>query len=71
MAIRTVVTRGFGNGTFNGTIALLVVRGYKTGVLTVAFTGSSGLGILDKTQTKWRRRQQTWQARQATWRKRR
>ena len=28
MAIRTVVTRGFGNGTFNGTIALVVIRGY-------------------------------------------
>ncbi len=28
MAIRTVVSRGFGNGTFNGTIALVVVRGY-------------------------------------------
>ena len=31
MAIRTLVTRGFGNGTFNGTIALLVVRGYSLG----------------------------------------
>ena len=28
MAIRTVVTRGFGNGTFNGTIALVVTMGY-------------------------------------------
>lgn len=28
MAIRTVVTRGFGNGTFNGTIPLVVTRGY-------------------------------------------
>ena len=28
MAIRTVVTRGFGNGTFSGTIALVVTRGY-------------------------------------------
>lgn len=28
MAIRTVVTRGFGNGTFNGTIPLVVLRGY-------------------------------------------
>ena len=30
MAIRTVVTRGYGNGTFNGTIALVVLRGYAT-----------------------------------------
>jgi len=28
MAIRTVVTRGYGNGTFNGTIGLVVTRGY-------------------------------------------
>ena len=32
MAIRTVVTRGFGNGTFNGTIALVVRRGYAAAV---------------------------------------
>ena len=31
MAIRTVLTRGYGNGTFNGTIALAVTRGYATG----------------------------------------
>ncbi len=30
MALRTVVTRGFGNGTFNGTIAEVVLRGYAT-----------------------------------------
>lgn len=30
MAIRTVVTEGFGNGTFNGTIALVVTQGYIT-----------------------------------------
>ncbi len=28
MAIRTVITRGYGNGTFNGTIPLVVTRGY-------------------------------------------
>lgn len=31
MAIRTVVTSGFGNGTFDGTIALVVTRGYGAG----------------------------------------
>lgn len=31
MAIRTLVTRGFGNGTFNGTISLVVTRGYTIG----------------------------------------
>lgn len=30
MAIRTVVTRGYGNGTFNGTIALVTLRGYQS-----------------------------------------
>lgn len=30
MAIRTVVTRGFGNGTFNATIAETVLAGYST-----------------------------------------
>ncbi len=35
MAIRTVITRGYGNGTFNGTIPLVVTRGYAIGVLTI------------------------------------
>lgn len=35
MAIRTVVTGGFGNGTFNGTIALVVTAGYAIGSLIV------------------------------------
>lgn len=34
MAIRTVVTRGYGNGTFNGTIALVVTHGYAIAVVT-------------------------------------
>lgn len=41
MAIRTVVTRGYGNGTFNGTIALVVTRGYAI--------GSAYVGIVDAT----------------------
>jgi hypothetical protein len=28
MAIATIITRGFGNGTFSGSIGLVVVRGY-------------------------------------------
>jgi len=32
MSIKLVVTRGFGNGTFNGTIKDTVVRGYTMGV---------------------------------------
>lgn len=31
MAIRSVVTRGYGNGTFNGTVPLVVLRGYAVG----------------------------------------
>ncbi len=31
MAIRTIVTEGYGNGTFNGTIPLVVTQGYATG----------------------------------------
>lgn len=35
MAIRTVITRGFGNGTFNGTIPLVVRRGYAQAGITI------------------------------------
>ena len=31
MAINTVVTRGYGNGTYTGTIALVSTRGYAIG----------------------------------------
>ena len=31
MAIRSVVLRGFGNGTFNGTIPLVSTRGFAIG----------------------------------------
>ena len=36
MAIATVVTRGYGNGTLVGTIALVVTRGYLRIVLPPA-----------------------------------
>lgn len=39
MAIRHVVTRGYGNGTFNGTIAEVVARGY---IDTTAATATLG-----------------------------
>ena len=40
MAIRNIVTRGFGNGTFDGSISLIVTRGYGIGVAAdVAVTG--------------------------------
>lgn len=38
MAIRTVVTAGFGNGTFNGTIGLTVTRGYGIGAALDLFS---------------------------------
>lgn len=31
MAVKHLFTRGYGNGTFNGTIALVVLRGYIAG----------------------------------------
>lgn len=41
MAIRTLVTRGFGNGTFNGTVADVVRRGYIAGVVVVPNYGKA------------------------------
>ncbi len=35
MAIRTVVTRGFGNGTFDGTIALVTLSGFTASTAVV------------------------------------
>ncbi len=40
MAIRTIVTRGYGNGTFNGTIALVVTRGYTIGAAVDVFVSA-------------------------------
>ena len=36
MAIRDIVLRGYGNGTFNGTIALVTLRGYIAGAAVAA-----------------------------------
>ena len=43
MSIALVVTRGFGNGTFNGTIKDVVLRGYSIG--TVVSTPDRSLGV--------------------------
>lgn len=40
MAIRLVVTRGYGNGTFNGTIKDVVLRGYTIGEAVAAALGT-------------------------------
>lgn len=40
MAIRTIVTRGFGNGTFNGTITDVTLKGYSIGEALSNFLGS-------------------------------
>lgn len=37
MAIRLVVSRGFGNGTYNGTIADVATRGYTIGAAVTEF----------------------------------
>jgi len=45
MAIETVVTRGFGNGTFTGTIALVTLHGYGIAqVVDVPATFEVGIG---------------------------
>jgi len=46
VAIRTVVTRGYGNGTFNGTIADVVLRGYDSAVVLAIYTIISALVTL-------------------------
>jgi hypothetical protein len=46
MAIRTVVTAGFGNGTFNGTIALVITRGYASGAAIAAVAGGAIMMLL-------------------------
>ncbi len=43
MATQTIFTRGFGNGTFNGTIPLVITRGYAIGAAVVI------TGIVDLT----------------------
>ncbi len=41
MAIKTVVTRGYGNGTFSGTIADVSTRGYTIGAAVATTPGGS------------------------------
>lgn len=41
MSIRLVVTRGYGNGTFNGTIKDVVTRGYTIGAAGVRAGGAA------------------------------
>lgn len=35
MAIRDIVTRGFGNGTYSGSIPLVVTRGFAIGEVVI------------------------------------
>lgn len=47
--IRTVVTRGFGNVQFNGTIPLVTLRGYVSGpapLATLYFQNGTGTALL-------------------------
>lgn len=44
MAIRLVVTRGYGNGTFDGTIADVVRRGYGAAEASAENTGAYARG---------------------------
>jgi hypothetical protein len=48
MSIRLLVTRGFGNGTFSGTIKDVVLRGYGIGEVVVTPERSLGVeGLID------------------------
>jgi len=49
MAIRLLITRGFGNGTFNGTIATAVLRGYISAVPTAIVINANRLAKVVKT----------------------
>lgn len=57
MAIRTVVTRGFGNGTFNGTIGDVVTRGYAIGaanyLVTCTLVNRNGSSLPSLTAISW------------------
>ena len=46
MAIATVITRGYGNGTFNGTVGLVVTRGYTIGAVTIGPTVAGPVSVL-------------------------
>jgi hypothetical protein len=52
MAVRTLVTAGFGNGTFSGTIPLVVTRGYAISVLAAKQAGVAYLsGLADELES--------------------
>jgi hypothetical protein len=44
MSIKLIVTRGFGNGTFEGTITKVVLRGYTIGAAIVPVQPSGSVG---------------------------
>ena len=41
MAIATVVTRGYGNGTVTGAIPLVITRGYVAGAAVIALESAT------------------------------
>jgi hypothetical protein len=52
MAIKHIVTRGYGNGTFSGTIALVVTRGYGIAVQAATIVGAWSRIIDCRSQNK-------------------
>ena len=60
MAIRTVVTRGYGNGTFSGTIALVTTRGYAIGAAVVVVPSATWTAPARSQDWKAPARSQTW-----------
>ncbi len=51
MAIRSIVLRGYGNGTFNGTIALVALRGYTSAVVTTTINDALNASARDLSLT--------------------
>ncbi len=72
---KTLVATALGVASATATLvveSLITIAAVATGVASLGvryiqffapFTGGSGLGILDKTRTRWRRRQATWRKR--------
>lgn len=52
MSIRLVVTRGFGNGTFSGSIKDVVLRGYSIGAALILIGKQSNCAFIKFQDTR-------------------
>jgi hypothetical protein len=51
MAIATILTRGYGNGTFTGSIGLVVTRGYLADAQSPSPVDITATGRIDRSVT--------------------